>query len=133
MRSISFSLTEPQFLDGSKDVTRRLGWLKLKAGDRLRACRKCMGLKKGEKQHVLGIIEVVSVRREPLFNLVMSAVYEVNDVRREGFQPMTGQQFIEFFCKSHRGCTPHTIVTRIEFKRLNTAYEPTRQKTTDSK
>jgi hypothetical protein len=119
MKSISFSLTEPQFLDGSKDVTRRLGWLKLKAGDRLRAVRKAMGLKKGEHQHVLGEIEVVSVRREPLFNLVMSAVYEVNDVRREGFQQMTGQQFIEFFCKSHRGCKPSTVVTRIEFRRLN--------------
>ena len=33
MRNISFSLTEEQFLNGSKDVTRRLGWLFLKPGD----------------------------------------------------------------------------------------------------
>jgi capsid protein len=49
MRNISFSMTESQFLDGSKDVTRRLGWLTLQAGDHLMACRKCQGLKPGEK------------------------------------------------------------------------------------
>lgn len=31
-RNISFSLTEPQFLDGTKDVTRRMGWKSLQAG-----------------------------------------------------------------------------------------------------
>ena len=35
-RNISFALTTPQFLDGSKDVTRRNGWLMLKTGDILR-------------------------------------------------------------------------------------------------
>ena len=29
-RLISFSMTEPQFVDGSKDVTRRMGWLRLR-------------------------------------------------------------------------------------------------------
>jgi hypothetical protein len=48
MRNISFSLTEEQFLDGSKDITRRLGWANLKPGDRLMGCRKCMGLRPGE-------------------------------------------------------------------------------------
>ena len=45
---ISFSLTTPQFRDGTKDVTRRLGWTFLKPGDRLCAVVKAMGLKKGE-------------------------------------------------------------------------------------
>ena len=50
MRRMSFSMTEPQFRDGSKDVTRRLGWKFLKPGDRIMGVRKCMGLAKGEKQ-----------------------------------------------------------------------------------
>ena len=66
MRRISFSMTEAQFLDGSKTVTRRMKWLKLKAGDQLTGVRKGMGLKKGEKQHVLGDLDVVSARRERL-------------------------------------------------------------------
>ncbi len=48
MRNISFSLTERQFMDKSKTVTRRLGWKFLKPGDRLMGCRKCMGLKPGD-------------------------------------------------------------------------------------
>ena len=47
-RNISFSMTTPQFLDGSKDVTRRMGWNRLRASDTLRAVKKAMGLKKGE-------------------------------------------------------------------------------------
>ncbi|MEY4548962.1 MAG: hypothetical protein RL685_5157 [Pseudomonadota bacterium] len=35
MRRISFALTEQQFLDGSKDVTRRLGWRDVKPGQDL--------------------------------------------------------------------------------------------------
>jgi hypothetical protein len=50
---MSFSLTERQLLDGSKSVTRRLGWRMLKAGDELLAVRKCMGIRKGEHQQVL--------------------------------------------------------------------------------
>lgn len=127
MKAISFSLTERQFLDGSKDVTRRLGWLKLKAGDRLRAVRKAMGLKKGEKLHVLGEIEIVSVRRERLDHLTKTIAYGYNEVIREGFPEMGPRAFVAFFCKSHRGfrlgtakkgCTPETIITRIEFRKM---------------
>lgn len=114
MRNISFALTEPQFLDGTKDVTRRTGWTFLKPGDRLRAVRKSMGLKKGEKLHQLGIIEVVSIRQEPLIYIIG----EVKGCAREGFPAMTGLDFIKFFCASHRFCTPETIITRIEFKRV---------------
>ena len=129
MRSISFSLTEPQFFDGSKDVTRRLGWLKLKAGDQLRAVRKAMGLKKGEKQYVLGVIEVMGVRREKLSLFYHDLAYGCNETDREGFPEMEPEQFVSFFCKSHRGCTSDTIVTRIEFRRLNNRSEPTRSQT----
>ncbi|MGI9354838.1 MAG: hypothetical protein ACR2PF_06725 [Rhizobiaceae bacterium] len=116
-RNISFSMTEPQFLDGSKDVTRRLGWLKLKPHDLLMACRKCMGLKKGEKVHRLGLIKVITARRERLDAITQ------DEVRREGFPDMSVPEFIEFFCKGHRGCKPETVVTRIEFQRLTSTPE----------
>lgn len=117
MRNISFSLTEEQFLNGTKDVTRRLGWLNLKAGDRLMACRKCMGLKPGESIVRLGEIEVVSVRREPLNRMSADAAYGRAEAIREGFPQMTGGQFVEMFCE-HMKATPATVVTRIEFRRI---------------
>jgi hypothetical protein len=107
-------MTEPQFLDGSKDVTRRDGWRNLKPGDRLTAVRKAMGLKKGERQVVLGEIEVVSVRRERVDAIT------IDDVRREGFPGWTISEFVEFFCRGHR-CTPATVVTRIEFRHVQGA------------
>lgn len=117
MRNISFSLTEEQFLDGSKDITRRLRWLFLKPGDRLMACRKCMGLKPGESIVRLGEIEVVSVRREPLNRMSADASYGHAEAIREGFPKMTGGQFVEMFT-SHMKSTPATLVTRIEFRHV---------------
>jgi hypothetical protein len=111
-RAISFMLTVPQFLDGSKDVTRRVGWQLLKPGDELVACKKCMGLKKGEKRQILGRIKVLSVRREPL------AAITPDDCRREGFPEMSPAEFVEMFCRSHKGCEPETMITRIEFTKI---------------
>lgn len=110
-RHISFSLTERQFLDGSKDVTRRVGWKGLRPGTRLIAVRKAMGLKKGEKVHVLGPIEIVSARREPLDAIT------ADDCRREGFPEMSPFEFVTFFCKAN-GCFQTEPVTRIEFRRV---------------
>lgn len=112
MRSISFSLTEQQFIDGTKDVTRRLGWKSLRPGDRLRAVRKTMGLKRGEHPVVLGEIEVVKVNRERLDHMW---TYEC---AREGFPTMTAEQFVAMFCR-HMKCEPTTEVTRIEFRRVD--------------
>lgn len=112
MRNISFSLTTPQFLDGSKDVTRRLGWWNLKAGDRLMAVEKAMGLKKGEKMKRLGVIEVISATAEPL-----AAMAEA-DVKREGFPDWTRADFINFFTEKNPKCGPFTTVMRIEFKKV---------------
>ena len=111
MRRISFSLTEPQFLAGSKTVTRRLGWLKLKPGEHLMAVRQAMGLKKGEKQHELGEIEVVSVRRERLDAITQA------DCDREGFPDLGPSGFVDMFYR-HMRCKPHKLVTRIEFRRV---------------
>ena len=114
MRNMSFSLTTKAFLDGTKDVTRRLGWKFLQPGDRFCAVEKCMGLRKGEHVRRLGVCEVVSVTRERLCSIEL---YEQQELRREGFPDLTWREFIDFFCK-HMRCTPDTIITRIEFKRV---------------
>jgi hypothetical protein len=127
MRNISFSLTTDQIRNRSKTVTRRMNWLKLKAEDRLQACVKCRGLKPGEKLAVLAVIEVVSVRREKLKTLLGVPQSEVagdfytpsearDEINAEGFPLLTAAEFVKFFCASHKGCTPETDVTRIEFK-----------------
>ncbi len=36
----------------------------------------------------------------------------------EGFPEMPPGRFIDMFCKSHKGCTPDSVVTRIEFSYL---------------
>lgn len=110
MRLISFSLTTPQFRDGSKTVTRRVGWQSLKAGDRLLAVEKAMGLRKGEHPVPLGVIEVVSVRREHIREM------DPADCAREGFPDMTPADFAAMFTR-HMKC-PDGMVTRIEFKRV---------------
>ena len=110
MRRISFALTEAAFLDGSKDVTRRLGWKDLEPGTHLLAVNKCMGLRKGEHARIFGPIRVVSVRRERL------CVITSGDVVREGFPDFTCEQFIDHFCDAMR-CVPNAWVTRIEFER----------------
>lgn len=109
MRAMSFMLTTAQIIDESKDVTRRIGWEFLRPGERLRAVEKCMGLKKGEKQRQLKVIEVVSVTRVCLDNITQE------DVVREGFAEMTPDDFVEMFCKSMK-CNRNKIVQRIEFK-----------------
>lgn len=108
MRRISFSHTERQLLDGSKTQTRRIGWRDLAPGQRLLAVRKCMGLRKGERQQVLGEIVVTDVRRERLSRVSRA------DVVAEGFPQWTPAVFVEFFCKAF-GCRPGAEVTVIDF------------------
>ena len=116
MRNMSFSLTTAQILDGSKTVTRRIGWLNLKPGDLVRPVKKCMGLKPGEKIEPLREpLRVVSVRREPL-RWMIDSVFGDDECKREGFQDMTPAEFVVMFCATHKGCTPETEVTRIEFE-----------------
>lgn len=117
MRNISFSMTTPQFIAGTKDVTRRMGWLFLKAGDILQAVEKSQGLGKGGKIKRLGAIRVVNVRREVLDAISDDLVYGRHEVDREGFPEMGINEFVMFFCGGHRGCQPHSIITRIEFVR----------------
>lgn len=111
MRRMSFSLTERPLLDGTKTVTRRLGWRWLRAGDELIAVRKCMGLRKGEKQEPLARIRVRSVRQERLDEITL------DEVEREGFPDLTVTGFVTMFC-SHMKCRHYDWVTRIEFERV---------------
>lgn len=112
MRNMSFAMTTTQFLDGTKDVTRRFGWWFLKPGDRLCAVEKAMGLKKGEKMTRLGVIEVVSVRAEPL-----NAITQ-DDMPREGFPNFTPEYFVDML-QDHYECEPDAPINRIEFKRVS--------------
>lgn len=119
-RLIAASLTEEQVLDGSKTVTRRLGWWTDKrgrrlvvAGDRLRVVRKSMGRRRGD--HVeplvyLAVWEVTGVRREPL------EAIDAADVAREGFPGWSPDEFVRFFCRTHRGCQPDSEITRISVR-----------------
>jgi len=128
MRLMSFALTTAQLLDGSKTVTRRVGWANLKPGDRIKAVRKAMGLRPGEKVDVLAEIEVVSVRRERLDEIT------IEDCIAEGFPYLTPAQFVEMFCShmsivesvwdgrtdtwthKRRKMRPDDAVSRIEFR-----------------
>jgi hypothetical protein len=120
MKNISFSLTKPQVLNQTKDVTRRLGWFDLIPGQQLRGIEKGMGLKKGEKIKPLCIITIVSVRREKLRTLTDDLEYGISEVRREGFADHRWlyhpSAWVPWFCSTHDKCTPESMVTRIEFK-----------------
>lgn len=120
MRNISFALTTSQIMEGTKDVTRRLGWLFAKEGDLLRPVKKCMGLRPGEKLDVLrDPIRVISVRREPLRSMTDDLDYGFAECVREGFGEHPDYRwpssFVGMFCATHKGCTPETVITRIEF------------------
>lgn len=111
MPNMSFMLTMAQYLNGKKDVTRRLGWLNLKPGDHFMGVQKGQGLKKGEKVVRLGASVVVSVRRELLWKITK------RDVIREGFPELSKEEFITMFCQ-HNKCGRHQYINRIEFKKL---------------
>ena len=111
---MSFAATTDQIMRRQKSVTRRLGWTFLKPGDRVMAVVKGQGLKKGEKVEKLGVIRIVSVRRERLDAITWG------DVVREGYAKMSPYDttlhkgFIRHFCAMNR-CDTATTVTRIEF------------------
>lgn len=109
-RLMSVSLTEPQVRARAKTVTRRVGWLMLQPGDRLTLCRKVMGRRPGESLDRITDVEVISVRRERLDAITAA------DVAAEGFPGWTPAEFVSFFCGSHKGCTPDSDITRIEWR-----------------
>jgi len=118
MKNMSFALTTRQYQLGRKTVTRRVGWAFLKPNDTVMGVKKGMGLKKGEKIKRLGAFYVISVRREALSRLLVLDQYSHDEMAKEGFPWLSPQKFVEFFIKTHKGCTINTEVTRIEFTRI---------------
>lgn len=118
MRNASFFYTEQQILDESKDVTRRLNWHWAKPGMRLQAVRKGMGRKAGEPMIKLKVIEIVSVRREPLERMLLLYQYGFDECRREGFPHYSPILFVQMFCE-HMNCTSDQEITRVEFKYIH--------------
>ena len=108
-RLMSFALTTAQIAAQQKTVTRRLGWRSLRPGQLVWAVERCMGLKAGEKVKRLALLQIVSVRREPL-NAIDQA-----DVTLEGYPDLTPAEFVSMFCESMK-CKPRQRVQRIEFK-----------------
>jgi len=118
MRNISFMHTTWQVLARTKTVTRRDGWAFLKVGDTLCAVEKSQGRRPGEPLVRLGCIMVRNVRREPLRRMLDDLDYEWAETTREGFPEYSPSEFVDFFCRTHIGCTPDCKVTRIEFSYL---------------
>jgi hypothetical protein len=109
MKHMSFALTTAQIRNRTKTVTRRMGWATAKRGDVVQPIVKGQGLRKGEHVERIGDpIRFVSVRREPLNRCS-------HEMAEEGFPLMTAEAFIAMFCMQN-GCTPDTIITRIEFE-----------------
>ncbi len=114
-RNMSFSLTTEQFKNRTKTVTRRKGWQFLKPGDVVMGCKKCMGLKPGEKLERLGLIKIVDVRREDLSDMTFAPKYGEQEVILEGFPDMDSYNFVHMFI-SHMGGSRHQEITRILFE-----------------
>jgi hypothetical protein len=107
-------LTTEQVRNRTKFVTRRLGWKNARPGELIQACVKCQGLKKGETVERLAVIQVVSVRSEPLCSM-LKKYYGKREAVLEGFPDLSGQQFAEMFV-NHNNCDVTSPVTRIRFR-----------------
>lgn len=127
MRNMSFMLTTKQFLDGSKDVTRRTGWANLKAGDHFSAVEKSQGLKKGEKVNYLGQCICISNTEERLSDIISKPMRDDSitprgigrrECEREGFPFLSAKEFVDMFCKEMK-CQPTAKVHRIVFERVH--------------
>ena len=115
MRLMSFALTKAQIRAGTKFVTRRLGWEYLWPGEHVMACEKVMGRRPGEPLVRIREIIIKNVGREELSLLTRSPDYGHRELVLEGFPQMTPEAFVEFFCRTHPGCRPEKLLTRIAF------------------
>ena len=114
MRRMSFSLTQEQVCNQTKTVTRRFGWYFAKGGDLIQPVEKAMGLKRGEKQKLIGgPIHIISAQAEPLNTITK------RECGLEGFPEMQPTEFVEMFCRTHKPWRPDSIVVRIEFEYLD--------------
>jgi hypothetical protein len=126
-RLMSVAFTEDAVRARTKTVTRRKGWWTdkngrriLVPGERLTLCRKVMGRKPGEPLVRIAEVEVVSVRREPLRDVVLPG-----ELTAEGFPEWDtpddswgALEFVERFF-TPQGIDPLDDVTRIEWHYLD--------------
>ena len=106
---MSFSMTIEQFRKREKTVTRRFGWSFLRPGEEVRGVEKAMGLKKGEKINPLGMIRIISTRKETLNEITQE------EVIREGFPGWTPEQFVKMLVDHYR-VDQTSKINRIEFE-----------------
>lgn len=120
MKLMSFGLTKKQFRARTKTVTRRLGWENLKPGELVCGCEKVMGRRRGEELIRMGVVRIVSNRREPLRRMTDDVDYGFEEVVKEGFGDIPAlcwpSTWVPWFCSTHKGCRPETVVSRIEFE-----------------
>lgn len=109
MKLMSFAMTTRQMRERTKDVTRRLGWWTLQAGEIICAAEKCQGLKKGQKVVRIGPIRIVNARTEHLWDITPE------ELVREGFPGMSPDDYVTMFCQQH-SIAPNGWVRRIEFE-----------------
>ncbi len=131
MRRASFKHTAPQmrigaaaarasndgyagFVPGSKDVTRRRGWSWAQVGMFLLAVERCQGIAPGQRVELFGVIEILEVKREPLYYVT----HEHDGAAREGFPDMLELQFVELF-RRHMGGAADDDVTRVVFRHVD--------------
>ncbi|WP_242528643.1 hypothetical protein [Mycobacteroides abscessus] len=105
---MSVALTTQAVRDRAKTQTRRDGWEWLLEGDQLALCPKYRGVRR-EDRELITIVDVLSVRREPLRAITAT------DVLAEGFPDLSPAEFVAFFCRTHRGVRPDSVITRIEW------------------
>jgi hypothetical protein len=114
MRHISFFLTQDQVKSRQKTVTRRGGWRKAEPGQLCVGVVKGQGLKPGERIQPLCIIQILSIRREPLNLMILDPEYGAREVRAEGFPDMTAAEFVAMYCE-HNGGDENQEIARIKF------------------
>jgi len=117
---MSYSMTTEAVRRQEKDVTRRLGWARLKPGGLFVPVERAMGLRKGEKHVALWpLCRCVSNTPEPLSVLLDPAnrEYALREMVREGFPHLTPEEFVAMFTE-HNDVDTHTPVNRIELEYL---------------
>jgi hypothetical protein len=122
-RLMSVAMTTDAVVERRKTVTRRKGWWEdkngrriIKPGDYLTLCKKVQGRKPGEPIERLAEVEVVSVRREPLYQLIRDHNYGACEVWSEGFFGMAPSEFVRRFFTEAQGIHVMDDVTRIEWR-----------------
>lgn len=69
-----------------------------------------------EKIEQPAVLTVVNVRRECLAEMIRDLAYGDQECALEGFPDYSPIEFVEMFCRAHKGADFTTEVTRIEFE-----------------